>query len=45
MLAVIHCVEELVFVDKSSDDEVKQAKKQHKPGTRQDTVHDTDYED
>ena len=44
MLTVIHRVEELVLVDESPDDEIEQAKKQHKPGARQDTVHNANYE-
>ena len=42
---MVHGVEELVFVDKSSDDEIYQAKEQHKPGARQNAVHDANYED
>lgn len=42
---MIHRVEELVFVDESSDDEIKQAKEEHKPGTREDAVHDANDED
>lgn len=42
---MIHRVEELVFVDESSDDKVEQAKKQHKPGAWQDAVHDANDKD
>ena len=42
---MIHRVEELVFVDEGSDDEIQQAKKQHKPGTRQNAVDNADDED
>ena len=45
MLAVIPRVEVLVFVDECSDDEIKQAKEEHKPGTREDAVHDANDED
>lgn len=45
MLTVVHSVEELVFVDEGSDDEIQQAKKKHKPRARQDAVHDADDED
>ena len=42
---MIHGVEQLVFVDKGSDDKVEQAKKQHKPGAWQDAVHDANDKD
>ncbi len=45
MLAVIHRVKELILVDEGSDDEIKEAKKQYKPGARQDTVHNANDED
>ena len=44
MLTVVHSVEELVFVDEGSDDEIQQAKEQHKPRARQDAIHDADDE-
>lgn len=42
---MIHRVEKLVFVDESSDDEIKQAKEQHKPRAWQHAVHDANDED
>lgn len=45
MLTVVHSVEELVFVDEGSDDEIQQAKEQDKPRAGQDAIHDADDED
>ena len=42
---MVHRVEELVLVDEGSDDEIYQAKEQHKPGSRQNAVHNANYED
>lgn len=47
MPAVIHCIEELIFVDEAADDEVQQAEEQYEPGAWQDAIDDADneYED
>ena len=42
---MIHRVEQLVFVDESSNDEIEQAKKEHEPRAWQDAVHDADDKD
>jgi hypothetical protein len=45
--AVIHCIEELIFVDEAAEDEVQQAEEQYEPRAWQDAIDDTDdeYED
>ena len=45
MLTVVHRIEKLVFVGESSNDKIQQAKKQHKPGARQNAIHDANNED
>ena len=43
MLAVIHGIEKLVFVDEAPQYKVNQPKKEHEPGAGKNAVYCTDY--
>jgi hypothetical protein len=45
VLAMFHCVEQLILMDELANDEVGQTRKQDLPGVPQDTIDDTDDED
>lgn len=45
VLAMVHCVEELVLVDKASNEEISQARQNDLPAVSQHTVDNTDDED